>query len=64
MYELKREDIHFVLVGGGTELDLLREMARNLRIEEFVTFTGRVSDELLMEVLSTADVCVNPDVVN
>ena len=29
-----------------------------------MTFTGRVSDEVLLEVLNTADVCVNPDVVN
>jgi glycosyltransferase involved in cell wall biosynthesis len=29
-----------------------------------VTFTGRVPDETLFEVLSTADVCVNPDRVN
>lgn len=39
-------------------------MARNFDIDDYVTFTGRVSDEILMEVLSTADVCVNPDVVN
>jgi len=64
VHELKREDIHFCLVGGGTELEKLKAMARQMRIETFVTFTGRVSDELLMEILSTADVCVNPDVVN
>ena len=62
--EQGRRDIHFVLVGGGTELAQLMEMARNLGVHEYVTFTGRVSDEVLMEVLSTADVCVNPDVVN
>jgi glycosyltransferase involved in cell wall biosynthesis len=26
-----------------------------------MNFTGRVSDEELLEILSTADVCVNPD---
>jgi glycosyltransferase involved in cell wall biosynthesis len=29
-----------------------------------VTFAGRVSDEELLAILNTADVCVNPDVAN
>jgi glycosyltransferase involved in cell wall biosynthesis len=61
---MKRQDIHFVLVGGGTELEDLKKLAMEKGIDGFVTFTGRVSDQVLMEVLSTADVCVNPDVVN
>ena len=61
---LKRNNIHFILVGGGTELESLKNMAKNLNIENYITFTGRVPDETLMEILSTADVCVNPDVVN
>jgi glycosyltransferase involved in cell wall biosynthesis len=61
---LGRHDIHFTLVGGGTELDTLREMCSEMSIDEFVTFTGRVDDAQLLEVLNTADVCVNPDVVN
>lgn len=64
VHYLKRQDIHFALVGGGTELEQLKFISRQLKIEDFVTFTGRVSDDLLMEILSTADVCVNPDVVN
>jgi len=30
-------------------------------LQNTVNFTGRVSDEDLLEILSTADVCVNPD---
>lgn len=59
-----RKDVQFVLVGGGTELDHLKAMAAEMKIDDFVTFTGRVPDNVLMEALSTADVCVNPDVVN
>ena len=29
-----------------------------------MTFTGRVPDQQLLEMLNTADVCVNPDVAN
>jgi glycosyltransferase involved in cell wall biosynthesis len=28
---------------------------------DFIEFHGRVSDQVLLEILNTADVCVNPD---
>lgn len=56
-----RVDIQFVLVGGGPELDALRTLARQLGVAEHVTFTGRAPDAVLFEMLSTADLCVNPD---
>lgn len=59
-----RHDIHFGLVGGGTELTAMRQYAEQLGIADYVTFTGRVPDEPMLEMLSTADVCVNPDVAN
>lgn len=62
--ELGRTDVHFGLVGGGTSLDEMKQMAVDLGIAEFVTFTGRVPDQDLLGMLNTADVCVNPDVAN
>lgn len=62
--DLGRHDVHFALVGGGTELERMKTLARDLGLEDHVTFTGRVPDESLLEVLNTADVCVNPDVAN
>lgn len=62
--EAGRKDVHFGLVGGGTELDAMKQYAAELGIADFVTFTGRVPDEPMLEMLSTADVCVNPDVAN
>jgi len=61
---LKRTDIHFGLVGGGTELAAMRELARQLGVAEYVTFTGRTPDAELLEMLNTADICVNPDRAN
>jgi glycosyltransferase involved in cell wall biosynthesis len=61
---LCRRDIQFCLVGGGPALEAMRALAAQKEIAEFVTFTGRVSDERLFEVLATSDVCVNPDRVN
>jgi glycosyltransferase involved in cell wall biosynthesis len=64
VHQKGRRDVQFILVGGGTELSQLQELARELDIEPYVTFTGRVSDEDLLNALSTADVCVNPDRAN
>lgn len=64
VHTLKREDIHFGIVGGGTELEALQSYAKDLKVADFVTFTGRVPDLDLLEMLNTADVCVNPDIAN
>ena len=56
-----RRDIHFTCVGGGPGLPGLRQMVKDMKLEDTVNFTGRVPDEQLLDVLSTADVCVNPD---
>jgi glycosyltransferase involved in cell wall biosynthesis len=59
-----RDDVHFGLVGGGTSLAEMKTLATSLGLAEHVTFTGRVDDQQLLEMLNTTDVCVNPDVAN
>jgi glycosyltransferase involved in cell wall biosynthesis len=59
-----RHDIQFCLVGGGSSLRRLEALSAAMGVAEYVTFTGRAPDDVLLEVLSTADVCVNPDRVN
>ncbi len=56
-----RRDIHFTCVGGGPGLAGLRQMVQNKNLGDMVNFTGRVPDAELLDILSTADVCVNPD---
>jgi glycosyltransferase involved in cell wall biosynthesis len=58
---LGRTDIHFTCVGGGPGLAGLRVMLKQKNLEDIVNFTGRIPDKELLEVLSTSDVCVNPD---
>jgi len=58
---LGRSDIHFTCIGGGPGLPALRQMVVDKNLQDTVNFTGRVSDADLLEILSTADVCVNPD---
>lgn len=56
-----RHDVHFTCVGGGPGLVPLRQMAAEMGLDDMFNFTGRVPVEQLLETLSTADVCVNPD---
>ena len=59
--EMGRNDVHFTCVGGGPGLAVLQKMVQERCLGDMVNFTGRVPDEELLEILSTADVCVNPD---
>jgi glycosyltransferase involved in cell wall biosynthesis len=58
---LGRTDVGFVCVGAGPELPRLRQMVNDKDLADTITFTGRIPDAELLEILSTADVCVNPD---
>ncbi len=60
----KREDIHFICVGGGTELEKVKQYGREQGVADYFTFTGRVPDEEMLDALNTADVCVNTDEYN
>jgi glycosyltransferase involved in cell wall biosynthesis len=59
-----RTDIGFAIVGEGPALAQLRELSRELGVDQFVRFTGHVTDAELFAILNTADVCVNPDEYN
>jgi glycosyltransferase involved in cell wall biosynthesis len=57
-----REDIQVVVIGDGPELANIVNLAKEAGLEDIITFVGRVEDdEKLFGILSTADVCVNPD---
>ena len=56
-----RQDIQLAIVGGGSDLELLKKLSIDMGLSEFVDFYGRVSDQLLIDIMNTADVCVNPD---
>lgn len=56
-----RRDIQFTCIGGGPGLARLRKMTEDKGLADMVNFTGRIPDEQLLQILSTTDVCVNPD---
>jgi glycosyltransferase involved in cell wall biosynthesis len=64
VHDSKRNDVHFALVGGGPALEDMKQLAEQKQVAEYMTFTGRAPDRVLLEVLNTSDICVNPDEVN
>jgi len=61
---MNRKDIKFVIVGKGPSLSDMVDLSRKMSLERFVTFTGYIPDSELYEILSTSDVCVNPEFRN
>lgn len=57
-------DFHCVLVGGGPHQPVIKSYAQSVGVGSFCTFTGRVSDEDLCRILSSADLAVDPDPKN
>jgi glycosyltransferase involved in cell wall biosynthesis len=50
-----------VLVGGGPHQPSIKAYAEEVGVAELCTFTGRVSDDDLCRILSSADLGIDPD---
>ncbi len=59
-----RSDFRMVFVGGGPHQPAIRAYAESLGIMEYAAFTGRVSDEELCRILSSATLGIDPDPKN
>lgn len=64
VHEMGREDIAFTLIGSGDCYDELVAMRDELRLREHVEFTGRVPDDVVRKILSTAHAGLSPDPKN
>jgi len=62
--ELNRGDIAFTLIGSGDCFDELVALRDELNLAGHVEFTGRAPDELVADIMSTADVGLSPDPLN
>jgi glycosyltransferase involved in cell wall biosynthesis len=62
--ELNRTDIAFTLIGSGDCFDELVALRDELNLAGHVEFTGRAPDELVADIMSTADVGLSPDPLN
>jgi glycosyltransferase involved in cell wall biosynthesis len=61
---LGRTDVAFTLMGGGDSFDDVVALRDQLGLGEYVEFTGRVPDETVRAVMSTADLGLSPDPKN
>ena len=59
-----RQDIQCAIVGSGTELPKLQQMARDKGLEDYITFTGFLSGEPLLKAFSAFDIGAIPDPKN
>jgi glycosyltransferase involved in cell wall biosynthesis len=62
--KLGRDDIAFTVMGSGDCLNDLVALRDELGLAGHVEFTGRVPDDLVLRILSTADVGLSPDPKN
>jgi len=62
--ERKFTDFIVYLIGSGSDLERLKKLTRELKLEDYIQFTGRIPDTPALEILSTADICLSPDPFN
>ncbi len=56
----RHPNIHYVIVGSGPEFPYLKEHAKAMQMENYVTLTGFVNDELLGKLFRKASVLLQP----
>ena len=60
----KRDDVKFLLIGDGTQIDELKAMAVSLGLADNVEFTGYLRGQDLLSALSRIDIGAVPDPKN
>lgn len=64
VHNLGREDVAFTFMGSGDSYDGIVAIRDELGLQDYVELPGRVSDDMVMNVLSTAAVGLSPDPKN
>ncbi len=64
IYQRGRQDVGLVMMGEGSQEPLLRALAHELALDEFVEFTGFVEAQDIVRYLSVADVGLTPEPAN
>jgi glycosyltransferase involved in cell wall biosynthesis len=64
VHELRREDVAFTFMGSGDSYDHIVALRDELGVKDRVELPGRVPDETVVDVLSTAALGLSPDPKN
>lgn len=59
--DIGRTDFLCIIIGSGDSLEDLKKLSEELKIQEFVRFTGFIPAADMYRYLSTAEICVDPD---
>jgi len=62
--KFKRLDINFLLIGGGANQPKLKSEVKNRGLDKYISFTGRISDEEMLNRLFNCEFCIQPDPFN
>jgi glycosyltransferase involved in cell wall biosynthesis len=57
----RRDDWHAIFAGDGPSIDTLKQLTRELALDDVVEFAGWIGDGEIARLLSTADVCLSPE---
>lgn len=64
VHELGRDDVSFTFMGAGDSYDDIVTLRDALGLQDYIELPGRVPDQTVIDVLSTADVGLSPDPKN
>jgi glycosyltransferase involved in cell wall biosynthesis len=64
VHDLGRKDVAFTFMGGGDSWEALVALRDELGLQDYVELPGRVPDDTVIDVLSTAAVGLSPDPKN
>lgn len=62
--EMKRNDLHCVIVGFGPHLEVVQEDVKTRELEPYLTFTGPLYGDDMLAALNAIDIGVAPDPKN
>lgn len=62
--EKGRQDVHFLIVGFGSEVPMVQADVKRRGLDGWFTFTGALYGEDLLRALNSADIGVSPDPKN
>jgi glycosyltransferase involved in cell wall biosynthesis len=64
VHDLGRKDVAFTFMGGGDSWEELVALREELGLQDYLELPGRVPDDTVLDVLSTAAVGLSPDPKN
>lgn len=64
VHKQKKTNIYFILIGYGDEYQNHQELVKKYNLKDYIEMPGRLPDTDVIEILSTADVCLAPDPKN